>query len=185
MYEYYKRAQASYWTVEEVDLGYDMRDWLRLTDNERHFISYVLAFFAASDGIVLENLATRFMQGGHDGAGCADEARGGLSTCVDQQAASFLSIPRTARVHAHTHLHPCTRTRARVRARTHTPLHARTLARTHPCPHARARTHTHTCPHTAHTHTMRCCPVMGVKRPCRFTLENQCRAQHGCGHQML
>jgi ribonucleoside-diphosphate reductase subunit M2 len=56
-------AQASFWTVEEVDLSQDMRDWLRLTDNERHFISYVLAFFAASDGIVLENLAVRFMQG--------------------------------------------------------------------------------------------------------------------------
>lgn len=41
-----------------------MRDWARLTRDERHFISYVLAFFAASDGIVLENLSTRFMQGG-------------------------------------------------------------------------------------------------------------------------
>lgn len=56
-------AQASYWTVEEVDLSQDMRDWRRLTSEERHFISYVLAFFAASDGIVLENLAVRFMQG--------------------------------------------------------------------------------------------------------------------------
>lgn len=62
-YEYYKKAQASYWTVEEVDLSQDMRDWERLTDSERHFISYVLAFFAASDGIVIENLAVRFMQG--------------------------------------------------------------------------------------------------------------------------
>lgn len=41
----------------------DMRDWARLNDGERHFISYVLAFFAASDGIVLENLSTRFMNG--------------------------------------------------------------------------------------------------------------------------
>lgn len=56
-------AQASFWTVEEVDLSQDMRDWLRLSNDERHFISYVLAFFAASDGIVLENLAVRFMQG--------------------------------------------------------------------------------------------------------------------------
>jgi hypothetical protein len=62
-YEYYKKAQASYWTVEEVDLSQDMRDWAVLTPEERHFISYVLAFFAASDGIVLENLAVRFMQG--------------------------------------------------------------------------------------------------------------------------
>ena len=56
-------AQASYWTTEEVDLSQDLRDWIRLTDDERHFISYVLAFFAASDGIVLENLSARFMQG--------------------------------------------------------------------------------------------------------------------------
>lgn len=62
-YEYYKKAQASYWTAEEVDLSQDTRDWERLTPQERHFISYVLAFFAASDGIVLENLATRFMSG--------------------------------------------------------------------------------------------------------------------------
>ena len=62
-YEFYKKAQASYWTVEEVDLSQDMRDWEKLTAEERHFISYVLAFFASSDGIVLENLAVRFMQG--------------------------------------------------------------------------------------------------------------------------
>ncbi|KAL4438710.1 hypothetical protein ABPG77_006314 [Micractinium sp. CCAP 211/92] len=61
-FEFYKQAQASYWTAEEVDLSQDMRDWRKLTDDERHFISYVLAFFAASDGIVLENLSTRFMQ---------------------------------------------------------------------------------------------------------------------------
>lgn len=44
-----------------------MRDWRKLTDDERHFVSYVLAFFAASDGIVLENLSTRFMQGAWQG----------------------------------------------------------------------------------------------------------------------
>lgn len=49
--------------MEEVDLSQDIRDWLKLTYDEKHFISYVLAFFAASDGIVLENLAVRFMQG--------------------------------------------------------------------------------------------------------------------------
>jgi ribonucleotide reductase beta subunit family protein with ferritin-like domain len=59
----YKEAEASFWTVEEVDLGDDMKDWNnKLTDNERYFISHVLAFFAASDGIVNENLATRFMK---------------------------------------------------------------------------------------------------------------------------
>ena len=46
-----------------MDLSQDLRDWIKLTDDERHFISYVLAFFAASDGIVLENLSTRFMAG--------------------------------------------------------------------------------------------------------------------------
>ena len=57
----YKKAVACFWTVEEVDLGADLRDWRRLTDGERHFLTHVLAFFAASDGIVLENLGLRFM----------------------------------------------------------------------------------------------------------------------------
>ena len=51
--------------MEEVDLSQDMREWIRLSSEERHFISYVLAFFASSDGIVLENLAVRFMSGKH------------------------------------------------------------------------------------------------------------------------
>lgn len=57
----YKQAEASFWTAEEVDLSADLRDWRALTENERHFITHVLAFFAASDGIVLENLGVRFM----------------------------------------------------------------------------------------------------------------------------
>ena len=94
----YKKAVASFWSVEEVDLSQDARDWERLNgihvpmthvmivdlysvlqvclelrthtvaaaaDDEKHFITHVLAFFAASDGIVLENLAVRFMQGTH------------------------------------------------------------------------------------------------------------------------
>jgi ribonucleoside-diphosphate reductase beta chain len=56
----YKKSVACFWTVQEVDLGFDMVDWVKLSDNERHFISHVLAFFAASDGIVNENLAIRF-----------------------------------------------------------------------------------------------------------------------------
>ena len=48
--------------AEEVDLGSDAKDWEKLTDDERHFISHILAFFAASDGIVLENLGVRFMK---------------------------------------------------------------------------------------------------------------------------
>jgi ribonucleoside-diphosphate reductase subunit M2 len=51
---------ACFWTVDEIDLGQDTKDWLKLTNDEQHFIKHVLAFFAASDGIVLENLAQRF-----------------------------------------------------------------------------------------------------------------------------
>jgi ribonucleoside-diphosphate reductase beta chain len=56
----YKQHQASFWTAEELDLAADTRDWLSLNDAERHFLSHVLAFFASSDGIVLENLMHRF-----------------------------------------------------------------------------------------------------------------------------
>ena len=62
VWEFYKKAEASFWVAEEVDLAQDPKDWDRLTDDERHFVSYVLAFFASSDGIVLENLAIRFMK---------------------------------------------------------------------------------------------------------------------------
>ncbi|XP_053992177.1 uncharacterized protein LOC128883633 isoform X2 [Hylaeus volcanicus] len=57
----YKKHMASFWTAEEVDLAYDYKDWCTLNQNEQHFIKHVLAFFAASDGIVLENLAVRFL----------------------------------------------------------------------------------------------------------------------------
>jgi ribonucleoside-diphosphate reductase subunit M2 len=56
----YKKAEASFWTAEEIDLANDLKDWESLTGNERHFVSHVLAFFAASDGIVNENLAANF-----------------------------------------------------------------------------------------------------------------------------
>lgn len=56
----YKKAEASFWTAEEVDLGKDQKHWESLTDDEKHFIKHILAFFAASDGIVLENLASKF-----------------------------------------------------------------------------------------------------------------------------
>ncbi|MEM7107541.1 MAG: ribonucleotide-diphosphate reductase subunit beta [Bacteroidota bacterium] len=61
IWEYYKKAEASFWTAEEIDLSQDLRDWANLNDGERHFISHVLAFFAASDGIVNENLAEHFV----------------------------------------------------------------------------------------------------------------------------
>lgn len=57
----YKQQMASFWTAEEIDLSQDLVDWERLNQNEKHFIKHVLAFFAASDGIVLENLAEQFM----------------------------------------------------------------------------------------------------------------------------
>jgi len=57
----YKKHVASFWTAEEVDLSQDRRDWERMSAKEQHFIKYVLAFFAASDGIVLENLTSNFI----------------------------------------------------------------------------------------------------------------------------
>ncbi len=61
IWQMYKKAEASFWTAEEMDLSKDLHDWNnRLNDKERHFISHVLAFFAASDGIVNENLVERF-----------------------------------------------------------------------------------------------------------------------------
>ena len=62
VWQMYKQAEASFWVAEEIDLGQDQKDWDNLNDGERHFISHVLAFFAASDGIVNENLAVNFMQ---------------------------------------------------------------------------------------------------------------------------
>ena len=61
IWEMYKRHEASFWTAEEIDLSQDQKDWENLNDGERHFISHVLAFFAASDGIVNENLAINFL----------------------------------------------------------------------------------------------------------------------------
>lgn len=63
IWQFYKKAEASFWTAEEVDLSPDMLDWNnKLNDEERFFISHILAFFAASDGIVNENLAINFLQ---------------------------------------------------------------------------------------------------------------------------
>ena len=61
IWKMYKKAEDLFWRAEEVDLSKDNKDWENLNDNERHFISMILAFFAASDGIVLENLGVRFM----------------------------------------------------------------------------------------------------------------------------
>ena len=62
LWQQYKRHKASFWTAQEIDLESDLGDWRNLSDGERHFVSHVLAFFAASDGIVNENLAVNFMQ---------------------------------------------------------------------------------------------------------------------------
>jgi ribonucleoside-diphosphate reductase beta chain len=61
IWQFYKKAEASIWTAEEIDLSQDQKDWENLNDGERHFIKHVLAFFAASDGIVNENLAENFV----------------------------------------------------------------------------------------------------------------------------
>jgi ribonucleoside-diphosphate reductase beta chain len=63
MWNMYKDAEASFWTAEEIDLSSDLNDWNnKLSEDEKHFVKHVLAFFAASDGIVNENLAVNFMQ---------------------------------------------------------------------------------------------------------------------------
>lgn len=63
IWDMYKKAEASFWTAEEIDLHADLQDWEnKLNDNERYFIKHVLAFFAASDGIVNENLAENFVK---------------------------------------------------------------------------------------------------------------------------
>ena len=60
LWELYKKAQMSNWTAEEIDLAKDMDDWNGLSKNEQHFVKYILAFFASSDGIVFENLSINF-----------------------------------------------------------------------------------------------------------------------------
>jgi ribonucleoside-diphosphate reductase beta chain len=62
LYKFYKQAVASFWTVEEIDFSKDKEDWEKLSENEQHFIKHILAFFAGSDGIVQDNLATRFQK---------------------------------------------------------------------------------------------------------------------------
>ena len=61
IWEMYKKQVDCFWRAEEIDLTKDLKDWDSLSQDEKHFISMILAFFAASDGIVLENLAMRFM----------------------------------------------------------------------------------------------------------------------------
>ena len=61
IWKMYKKQEDLFWRVEEIDLSKDYKDWLTLSEDEKHFVSMILAFFAASDGIVLENLGMRFM----------------------------------------------------------------------------------------------------------------------------
>ena len=61
IWQMYKKQIDCFWRAEEIDLSKDLGDWDSLQKDEKYFISMILAFFAASDGIVLENLATRFM----------------------------------------------------------------------------------------------------------------------------
>ena len=60
LWDLYKKAVASFWTAEEIDLANDLKDWERLSSDEQWFIKSILAFFAASDGIVFENLDLNF-----------------------------------------------------------------------------------------------------------------------------
>jgi len=61
IWDYYKKSQQVFWTAEEIDLSQDFTDWEKLNEGEKHFVKHVLAFFAASDGIVNENLAENFV----------------------------------------------------------------------------------------------------------------------------
>jgi ribonucleotide reductase beta subunit family protein with ferritin-like domain len=61
VWELYKKSMDSFWKAEDIDLSRDYSDWVKMTDDEQHFIKMVLAFFAASDGIIIENLISRFM----------------------------------------------------------------------------------------------------------------------------
>jgi ribonucleoside-diphosphate reductase beta chain len=62
IFEFYEKAEATFWTTKEVDLYSDLADWQKLSADEQHFVKHVLAFFAASDGIVNENLAENFVK---------------------------------------------------------------------------------------------------------------------------
>ena len=61
IYELYKKAESSFWTANEIDLSKDISDWEKLNNDEKHFIKNIIGFFAGSDGIIMENLACRFM----------------------------------------------------------------------------------------------------------------------------
>ena len=61
LYQLYKKAEGSFWTVGEIDISKDINDWNKLNENEQHFIKNIIGFFAGSDGIIMENLASRFM----------------------------------------------------------------------------------------------------------------------------
>jgi len=61
MYQLYKKAESAFWTASEIDLSKDINDWEKLTSDEQNFIKNIIGFFAGSDGIIMENLATRFM----------------------------------------------------------------------------------------------------------------------------
>ena len=61
IYEEYKKAESTFWTTNEIDLSKDINDWNKLNNNEKYFIKNIIGFFAGSDGIIIENLALRFL----------------------------------------------------------------------------------------------------------------------------
>lgn len=89
LFEFYKNAVASFWTVEEVDLADDVRSFQKLSQNEQHFVKHVLAFFAASDGIVAENLALRFY---HDVQLAEARAFLGFQLAIEQVHSEMYSL---------------------------------------------------------------------------------------------
>jgi hypothetical protein len=111
IYEMYKKHEASFWTAEEIDLAQDGKDWDTLSEKEQHFVKHILAFFAASDGIVLENLAGRF-------------------SCEIQvpEARAFYGFHGQPRLPTRTHRFRFV-FRSRVRALGHVPIHCRIACR--------------------------------------------------------
>ena len=61
IFDEYKKAESSFWTANEINLSKDMNDWVKLNEAEQNFIKNILGFFAGSDGIIIENLALRFL----------------------------------------------------------------------------------------------------------------------------
>ena len=91
LWEFYKKAEASFWTSEELDFASDKRDWEKLNAGQKQFIETVLAFFAASDGIVNENLAALWPRSRYPKQGAFTAFRLQWKMCTPRPTHSLLS----------------------------------------------------------------------------------------------